>query len=52
MYEELNGAGGKRSGDATMIDVETLLESFLNMSPKICFTCSSIRFSRFSASGL
>lgn len=23
-----------RSGDATMIDVETLLEGFLNLSPK------------------
>ena len=52
MYEELNGAGEKRSGVATMIDVETLLEGFLNMFPKICLTCSSIRVSRFSASGL
>lgn len=52
MYEELNGAGGKRSEDATMIDVEILLGGFLNMSPKICLTCSSIRVSRFSASGL
>ena len=41
-----------RSGDATMIDVETLLEGFLNLSPKICPTCSSIRVSRFSASRL
>jgi len=52
MYEELNGAGEKRSGVATMIDVETLLEGFLNMFPKICLTCSSIRVSRFSAFGL
>ena len=52
MYEELNGAGGKRSEDATMIDVETLLEGFLNLSPKICLTCSSIRVSRFSVSRL
>jgi hypothetical protein len=39
MYEELDGAGGKRTGDATMIYVETLLEGFLNMSPEICLTC-------------
>jgi hypothetical protein len=52
MYEELNGAREKQSGVATMIDVETILEGFLNMSPKICLTCSSIGVSRFSASGL
>ena len=52
MYEEFNGAGGKSSGDATMIDVETLLEGFLNMSQKICLTCSSVMVSRFSVSGL
>jgi len=52
MCEELNGAGDKRSGDATMIDVEALLEGFLNVSPKICLNCSSIRVSRFSTSGL
>jgi len=28
MYEELNGRGGKRSEDATMIDVKKLWRAF------------------------
>jgi hypothetical protein len=32
MDEEVDGAGGKWSGDTTTVDVQTPLEVFLNMS--------------------
>jgi hypothetical protein len=37
--EEVDGAGDKGSGDTTTVDVQTLLEVFLNMSLRsTCFT--------------
>lgn len=30
--EEVDGVGGKESGDTTTVDIHTLLEAFLNMS--------------------
>jgi hypothetical protein len=37
--EEVDGVGEKGSGDTTMVDIQTLLEAFLNMSLKYaCFS--------------
>lgn len=35
--EEVDGIGNRGSGDNTMVDVQTLLESFLNMSMRCVF---------------
>jgi hypothetical protein len=37
--QKVDGVGGNGSEDTTMFDVQTLLEAFLNMSPRsACFT--------------
>jgi hypothetical protein len=36
--EEIDGIGDKGSGDTTMVDVQTLLEAFVNMSLR--YACS------------
>ena len=35
--EEVDGVGDKGSGDTTVVDVQTVLEAFLNMSLKSAF---------------
>jgi hypothetical protein len=36
--EEVDGVADKKSGDTTMVDMQTLLKAFLNMSPRsACF---------------